>query len=203
MRIGIDFDNTIVCYDDVFYQSAVMKGLIPLSSVQTKQSIRDHLRALNQENTWTELQGYVYGPGMQFAHPFSGIISFLRLCKKFHIDVFIISHKTRFPYAGECYDLHAAAQKWLSDNIIIGDNHLISDIFFELTKDDKIKRISDLKCSHFIDDLPEFLLEPSFPPEVVRIQFDPHNSNPDSNNYDRFSSWKDISDFFMREINRL
>ena len=28
-RIGIDFDNTIVCYDEVFVRTAKAEGLIP------------------------------------------------------------------------------------------------------------------------------------------------------------------------------
>jgi len=29
MRIGVDFDNTVICYDKVFHAAAVEKGLIP------------------------------------------------------------------------------------------------------------------------------------------------------------------------------
>ena len=32
-----------------------------------------------------------------------------------------------------------------------------NDIFFEFTKEAKVKRIKSLGCSHFIDDLPEIL----------------------------------------------
>jgi hypothetical protein len=29
MRIGLDFDNTIACYDGVFHAAALERGLIP------------------------------------------------------------------------------------------------------------------------------------------------------------------------------
>jgi hypothetical protein len=29
MRIGLDFDNTIICYDAVFASAAVERGLLP------------------------------------------------------------------------------------------------------------------------------------------------------------------------------
>ena len=46
-------------------------------------------------------------------------------------------------------------------------------VFFAETKQGKLDRIRELDCSHYIDDLPEFLLEPGFPAEVERILFDP------------------------------
>jgi hypothetical protein len=37
-------------------------------------------------------------------------------------------------------------------------------VFLEPTKADKLTRIATLGCTHFIDDLPEFLSDPGFPP---------------------------------------
>ncbi len=200
MRIGIDFDNTIVCYDDLIYQCALQKKLIPASIDKNKQSIRNYLRNKNDEELWTELQGYVYGPGIQFTKPYNDFISFLQLCKKNKIDVVIVSHKTKYPYAGELYDLHAFAQKWLRDNGIIGNDPLVSKVFFELTKEDKIRRIENLDCTHFIDDLPEFLLEPFFSSDIVKILFDPHEKNINFPSLFRFSSWIDISHFLIEQV---
>ena len=41
MRIGIDFDNTIACYDGVFHQAALERGLIPpiLPTTRTASAI--------------------------------------------------------------------------------------------------------------------------------------------------------------------
>ena len=49
-RIGIDFDNTIVCYDDVFHEVAREQGLIPNDLPANKGAVRDHLRAIGRED---------------------------------------------------------------------------------------------------------------------------------------------------------
>ena len=67
-----------------------------------------------------------------------------------------------------------------------------TQVFLELTKTDKIKRITDTGCTHFIDDLPEFLLEPSFPKNVMSILFDPNNSCEPGFPFQRVSSWAEI-----------
>ena len=64
MRIGIDLDNTIVCYDHVVHRAAVARGLVPTDLPVSKGAVRDYLRRCGHENTWIELQGYVYGSGM-------------------------------------------------------------------------------------------------------------------------------------------
>ena len=67
MRIGIDFDNTIVCYDDVFHKAASLQGLIPEGLPSSKNSVRDYLRKIGKEENWTRLQGTVYGSRMDLA----------------------------------------------------------------------------------------------------------------------------------------
>ena len=89
MRIGIDFDNTIVCYDEAFHASAVEKKLIPPSTPRSKSAVRDYLRRIGNEAAWTELQGYMYGSRMELASPYPGFDRFLSLCKSKEILVFI------------------------------------------------------------------------------------------------------------------
>src|SRR6266404_4116929 len=64
MRIGIDFDNTIACYDGVFHAAALERGLIPADIGRDKNSVRDHLNGAGRNDDFTELQGYVYGGRM-------------------------------------------------------------------------------------------------------------------------------------------
>ena len=61
MRIGIDFDNTIITYDDVFRATALGRGLIKEDFAgRSKQAIRDHIRLLpDGEIAWQRLQGQV------------------------------------------------------------------------------------------------------------------------------------------------
>lgn len=203
MLIGVDFDNTIVCYDEVFYQAAVEKGLIPEDVSINKGSVRDYLRAWGKEEAWTELQGVVYGVYIQYAPPFPGVTEFFKRCREHDIRIYIISHKTRYPFLGKTYDLHDAAHRWLQqngfyDSEITGLNR--EQVYFELTKKEKIDRIAAVGCNYFIDDLPEFLKEPEFPEGVARILFDPNNHYPVNNNFLRTTSWKEIEKIILKEI---
>ncbi len=195
MHIGIDFDNTIVCYDKVFYKVAVENGLIPPDMPPCKNSVRDYLRKIGNEDEWTRLQGLVYGTKMDEAEAFEGVFDFLHWCRQNKIEVSIISHKTRHPYIGPKYDLHLAALQWMETQGFFEPNKLglsRTQVFLELTKADKIKRITDTGCTHFIDDLPEFLMEPSFPKNVISILFDPNNSWETGSPFKRVSSWIEI-----------
>jgi len=198
MQLGIDFDNTLVCYDGVFHRVAMEKGLIPSDVPANKGSVRDYLREQGQENLWIEIQGYVYGPGMAHAEPFPGVLEFFQASREAGIQIRVISHKTKHPYAGPRYDLHAAAWGWLErlgffDEAGIGLQK--SRVHLELTKQDKLIRIGAAGCTHFIDDLPEFLAEPAFPTKVQRILFDPANGAGNSP-FERAKSWAELADKF-------
>jgi beta-phosphoglucomutase-like phosphatase (HAD superfamily) len=192
MRIGLDFDNTIVCYDEVFGRVAVEQGLVPPHAATSKTAIRDHLRAAGQEDRWTELQGTIYGPRMLDAPPFPGVIEFFMACRAAGLRLVIVSHRTRFPYLGPRHDLHAAARDWLvrrgfHDPAGIGLPE--ECVHFEDTKEAKLARIAALGCTHFIDDLPELLTHPLFPAHVRRILFDPHAAAPLPTDTARLSAW--------------
>ena len=199
MNIGVDFDNTLVCYDQVFHRAALEKGLIEPELPANKGAVRDYLRACDREDDWTELQGYVYGCAIQTAEPFPGAIEFFKNCKAVGIPTQIVSHKTRHPYKGEQYDLHQAARGWLNgqgflDPAITGLSD--EDAWFELTKESKLQRIGLQGCTHFIDDLPEFLAEPNFPEGVKRILFDPNDKHADGQ-FRRMTSWQQIADYIL------
>jgi hypothetical protein len=192
MRIGVDFDNTIVCYDGLFHRVAREQGLIPDGLPVDKGSVRDHLRATGREELWTAMQGHVYGARMAEAEAFPGVRDFFRRMLGRGHELFIISHKTRFPYLGPKHDLHAAAADWLERQGFFDDLGLPRDrVHFELTKQDKLRRIGTAGCTHFIDDLPELLAEPAFPAGVERLLFDPagaHAGGP----FRRARSWTEL-----------
>src|SRR5262245_29862097 len=106
MRIGVDFDNTIVNYDSVFHRVAVEQDLVPPTVAPTKLAVRDWFRGAGKEDVWTQLQGYVYGPRMNDAEAYQGAFSFLSWARDSGIPVSIISHKTKHPFMGPRYDLH-------------------------------------------------------------------------------------------------
>ena len=194
MIIGVDFDNTIVSYDKLVYRIALEKGLIPKDIAPAKNVIRDFLRKCGKEKIWTELQGFIYGPCILEAEPFPGVFYFFEYCKKEGIAAYIISHKTRYPFLGPKYDLHDFANKWIEKQGFYDAKIGFSkeNIFLELTKEEKLKRIAELKCTHFIDDLPEFLDEKDFPKNVVKILFDPNSKYSSIGHFEHAVSWPEI-----------
>ncbi len=192
MKIGVDFDNTIVCYDHIFHTIAVEKGIIPPSVEPIKEEVRNYLRKAGKEELWTELQGYVYGPAITRAPAFEGVKDFFVMCKKNNIRAVIISHKTKEPFLGPKYDLHKHALEWIEKNCFFGSEIGLTrdDVFLELTKEEKAKRIEKENCTHFIDDLPEFLSENYFPNKVSKILFDPNNKYSSDGKLIQLSSWK-------------
>jgi hypothetical protein len=206
MRIGIDFDNTIACYNGVFHAAALERGLIPPDLARDKNSVRDYLNGSGQKNDFTELQAYVYGTRMDLASPFPGFAEFIDVAQRGGHELFIISHKTRHPIVGPRHDMHAAARSFLADRGLIGEALSRIDparVFFELTKDEKVARAASLCCDMFIDDLPEILAMPGFPQGMRKILFDPDNqfaSDADgAGKLDRHSSWVAISADVIRE----
>ena len=96
-KIGIDLDNTIIFYDEVFQMVAKKFGLIGNNNCLSKESLRNQIRnQKNGEKKWQKLQGYVYGEGINKAALFPGVYRFLWRCKERKIDVEIVSHKTDF-----------------------------------------------------------------------------------------------------------
>ena len=196
MILGVDFDNTIVCYDGIFHRVALERGLIPADLPQDKTTVRDHLRQIGREPDWTEMQGYVYGPRLIDAQAYPGVLEFFKAVVQQGIEVRIISHKTKHPFLGEQHDLHAAAWGWLEANGFFDPARIglrRDKVFLELTKQSKHQRIGTLGCTHFIDDLPEFLLDPGFPVGVERIHFDPCLTAKPENGLRSAQSWAQLT----------
>jgi hypothetical protein len=170
MRIGIDFDNTLIDYDRVFLKSARERGLVPRDFAGSKKAVRDAIRLLpDGELTWQRLQGHVYGAGIGGAAPFPGAHDFLRRCAAQGIETFIVSHKTRFGHFDpERVNLRAAACGWMRDHGFL-EPVPADHLYFEDDREKKIARIAALRCTHFIDDLEEIFTDPQFPAGVRRI----------------------------------
>lgn len=159
--LGIDFDNTLICYDKLFHQVAIEKGLITHNLPADKTAIRNYLREKEQDEQFTLLQGEVYGLRILEAEPAKGSIETLYKLMERGIDIVLVSHKTEVPYKGPRYNLREGARNWLKQHGLHDESGTtpIRKVYFENTKKEKIERISKLSCSHFIDDLPEILVE--------------------------------------------
>lgn len=200
MRIGVDFDNTLVSYDDIFHRVALEQGAIPASTPRSKLAVRDFLRREGREEVWTEMQGTVYGARMDEVQAYPGALEFLKWARDSGIELCIISHKTRHPFIGPKHDLHAAAQRWIEDNVSRHFGHI--QAFFELTKDAKLERIRACRCEHYIDDLPEILLAKGFPSAVQRVLFDPDAHHAPVEGLVLMRSWPEIQGHFRNQWKR-
>lgn len=200
MRIGVDFDNTLACYDHVFHAAAVERGLIPASVRTDKTSVRDYLRALDRDADFTGLQGYIYGPGMKHVVLYPGAREALARAVAGGHTLFLVSHKSRNPFAGPPYDLHEAARGFLRAQGLMSAPDapfLAGNVHFELTKEAKVARIAAVGCDIFIDDLPEILSLPGFPPEMRAILFDPDGHYPvgewQGSTFQTYRTWHDLA----------
>lgn len=193
MYLGLDFDNTLINYDVLFKKIALNNGLIPNYLEDSKTAVRDFLRGINQEDSWTKLQGEVYGNHILEALPYSGMKQSLQFLSSLNIPLCIISHKTRTPYIGEPLDLHVAARAWLEAvgmHSPSGPNISREKTFFEETKQKKCERIIAEGCTHFVDDLPEIL--EMLPDNIVKIYFSPQGEASKSHQWLGMRSWEDL-----------
>ncbi len=164
-RIGIDLDNTIICYDMAFQLAAKKFKLVDDVTSLSKESIRNKIkRRENGEKQWQQIQGYVYGKGIKKAHLFPGVYRFLWRCYNRGVIIEIVSHKTEYGHFDtEKYSLRQAATQFLLENELLqnreqrNSKQLISKITFADTQQDKISYIADNNFDYFIDDLEEIV----------------------------------------------
>tara|TARA_Y100001934_G_scaffold28988_1_gene31787 strand:- start:37 stop:1671 length:1635 start_codon:yes stop_codon:yes gene_type:complete len=205
LRIGLDFDNTIACYDAVFLALAKEWGVVSADWIGGKSQIRDELRSRPRgERDWQRLQGQVYGRLMHRAQLFPEISNFLLRLKYRRDNVFIVSHKTEFGHNDpERVSLRKEAMRWMEHHRFFDSNWFdisVHDVFFADSREEKVARISELQCDVFIDDLWEVFAEPGFPAETKRILFGRNFDGTQEVEVDFFSrSWRNISRFLLGE----
>ena len=193
MLIGLDFDNTIVCYDEAIARLADELFDLPPDVPRTKLALRDFLRQANREPEWTAFQGALYGPGMSYAKPFEQALETMQALKDMGHSLCIVSHRSLRPYAGPAYDLHLAARSWVEQRL--ASNGLVENemAHFHETRGQKIAAIRDLGCNAFLDDLPEVLEDEHFPIACWAILFDPEGSHAQSKSQ-RVGHWGEVLD---------
>ncbi len=194
LRIGIDFDNTIITYDEVFRAAAKAQGLVDADFAGSKQAVRDTIRRLpDGELAWQRLQGQVYGKGIGGAKMVAGVAPFLRRARAEDCAVVVVSHKTEYGHFDPDHvNLRTAALEWMAGQGLFdgGRGVALAEVYFESTRAEKLKRIAALSLTHFIDDLEEVLTDPGFPPDVERILF--AEDTPPAGPYVWCPTWRDI-----------
>jgi hypothetical protein len=197
VKIGIDFDNTLVSYDDVFLRAALERKFLPEHFTGDKIEVRDAIRLRAGDEQWAKLQAEVYGRRMAEATMIEGASDFVTACRDNNVRVFIVSHKTRFAAADPGgADLHEAALLWMERSGFFHKAGLRlqrDDVFFEPTREAKCRRIAALECSHFVDDLEEVFREPSFPSGVERLLLYRGQNKLPTGPFTAFADWDAIT----------
>ncbi len=199
--IGIDFDNTIVSYNDVMFETAMRKGWIDKGVKKNKKDIRNKIRQLpNGETKWQHLQSFVYGKGMERARLIEGVQEFFQKCRRRQIKICIVSHKTEWANKDRRVNLRKRALRWMRENGFFHRDGLgltESQVFFESTRQGKVDRIKDLGCTHFIDDLEETFLEESFPKDIKKFLYLPSPDGSTVEGVKIFNTWWDVYEYFF------
>ena len=168
--------------------------LVDFNGPKTKTEIRNHLRSIGKEKDFTKLQGEVYGPEIVNAEAAVGVLEALKKLKMKEVEMHLISHKTKYPYLGPKYDLHSAATKWLDKNGFFRENEIgwdKSQVNYMATKEEKINKILELKCTHYVDDLPEILN--MLPGNIQKILYDPNGQQDMPRGMITMKKWSDLS----------
>ena len=195
--IGIDFDNTIINYNLVFYKIALKKKLINKNINKNKSSVKEYLLHNNKYNEWVKLQGEVYSKYLDQAAIYPYCLGVIRQLVSKGYRVVIISHKTKFPYVGKKVNLHKPAFLWIKNKIIKKINFKKKQIFFCSSKLKKINEIKRQKCFLFIDDLEEIFLNKNFPKNCSQILF---NNKKQSNKINIANNWLEIKKLIYENI---
>ncbi len=204
MLIGLDFDNTLACYDSVFSDEAKKKGLVENRWEGNKKDLKNKLISFNNgAHIWQIIQGQVYGPSMHKAILFPGVSRFLLRCKLQGHTIFIVSHKTKYGHFDSTKTpLREAATNWMENQGFFNEKIFClskENVFFEDTRQEKIERINNLNIDVFIDDLEEVFAEEKFP-NIKKILF---TKTPKYNYHDTAcNNWTAIAISCIGEITR-
>lgn len=198
MVIGVDFDNTLICYDLTFHQAACAEGLIQPCTPATKRAVRDTVRrGPGGDLAWQWLQFQVYGPRIRESRPAPGARDFLARCSRERVQVFLISHKTEFASLDPGgTSLRRAAMDWLeAEGFFEGAALAPESVRFGASRAEKLSHIKATGCTIFIDDLEEVFREPGFPAKVQGILYAPDQEDqPDLPGVTLARSWTAVTD---------
>lgn len=202
--IGVDFDNTIACYDQVFFSLARTLHVLDESVEPSKARVKERvLSRPDGDLIWQKMQGQAYGRYMYLASVFPGFIEFLYLSRIKGHSVFVVSHKSEYGHFDEDrVPLRDSAMNWMRVHGLVGTTALSlneDEVFFEQTRELKVNRIRELGCTHFIDDLQDVFVEPSFPAGTGKVLFDPQRMATSDHAGHMASSWREITRSLLGE----
>jgi thiamine kinase-like enzyme len=205
-RIGIDLDNTILKYDEVFHFLALEQSWIDQDCLSDKDAVKKALSKKSKdssqsENRWQQLQAWAYGNHIEKALVFDGFFDFVRQAQQCGDRLFIVSHKTEFSNYDPSIPLRDAALNTLDQRDFFkqfndgGLGFEQQDVFFASSLDEKIQKIKELNLTHFIDDLSKVIDHREFPNETKGILF-ASRSYQETGGARGFQIWNDIEEYF-------
>lgn len=204
LHIGIDFDNTIVDYGNIFAERASSLGYLDSGVERIKNEVKKILKESDKgETKWGILQAEVYSEGIRGAIVMEGFGAFVEECRKLNFSLTIVSHKSKSnPFDPQRRNLRQPALNWMQTNRFFNENGFgfdLSQIYFAETLEEKIAKIEALNCSHFVDDLLKVLLHPLFPKSTRKIHFKKEAINDNSLPVDYAGNWRNIQDYLIQD----
>jgi hypothetical protein len=192
MRIGFDFDNTIVDYSSVFTQIANDLGLKYENN--PKNSIKYYFEAeMNNPSSWKEVQLEVYCKLINNIKPSDKLSDLISWLIEFNHDFFIVSHKTQtIKTHSSISDLRDPAIKWIENNLPYFNKERI---FFESSVIEKVRKIKSLSLDFFVDDLLTILKHHQFPKETKKILL--NNTTLKDKKIYKASSWDEVKKIIL------
>ena len=211
MKVGFDFDNTLINYYGVFFEVAYSKGLIPLNIKKDKNSVKDYLNKNSQGELFTEIQGLVYGKEILRSCPSKNILIGLNdlLKKEKKANLFIVSHKTKYPFIGEKIYLREAANRWIkSIELASSFGSKINENYMEIRYEDLVTKPEEIikKTCDFINIVydPEMLDHTKQVEKLGDTNKDHHSNLSKPISSDSIGKWKNnLSESDQRSITKL
>ena len=165
-KFGFDLDNTIVDYSTSVERYCFDNSLKVCKTIEELRKLLQE--ADNSGYLWQIAQGWLYTDGLSYARPTDGVIDLCEYLRTNNFKMFIVSHKTTHtPIFCGHKPLRDIATDWISNGDL--SNYFLGteNIYYEASRELKIKRIKSLSLDYFVDDLVQVFQEPNYPQEIV------------------------------------
>jgi uncharacterized HAD superfamily protein len=156
LKIGIDLDNTIIDYSNSLKKLLQEEYKIELKNETIHKSlIKKHIIEKYSDREWTKAQGLLYSKYLDYANPYPGCLDALKKLSIKGSELYIISHKTRYPFIGGKTNLILLAKKWINTNLVHENGVNLfeeANILFNESIHEKVESIISHDLDIFIDD---------------------------------------------------
>lgn len=165
---GFDLDNTLIDYSSAVKEFCKMNSLPPCNDIGMLKAM---LRKFgNSDYDWQLAQSWLYTSGLEFAQPGVGSIDLISYLSKEGYQLYVVSHKTSHTpkFCGQI-PLHDLAINWIRKSGLSDYFQDQQRIYFEPTRESKVRIIRNLSLDYFVDDLEEVFEEPNFPSHTKKF----------------------------------